>query len=80
MNAETLRHERLVILNVDPGDRTILEQRHGQVWNPGELALDYIVLGYLAPLVVVRRKTDNLIGSLEFQHNPRYYFNWKVDE
>ena len=80
MIAETLRHERLVILNVDPGDRAMLEQRHGRIWDPRELAKDFIVQGYLAPLVVVRRKTDNLIGSLEFQHNPRYYFNWEVDE
>jgi hypothetical protein len=29
---------------------------------------------------VVRRKSDGVKGSLEFQHNPRFYFNFKSDQ
>lgn len=29
----------------------------------------------MAPFAVVRRKSDNQRGSLEFQHDPRFYFN-----
>ncbi len=77
--AETLRMNRLTVLNVDPGDRKTLEERHGQVWNPVELHRDFIAVGYLAPLVVVQRRSDHLVGTLEFQHDPRFYFNWRED-
>jgi hypothetical protein len=30
-------------------------------------------------LVVARRKSDGMRGSLEFQHHPRFYFNWEDD-
>ena len=76
---ETLRRARLVELNSEAADRQTLEQRHGQVWDAQELRRDFIVVGYLAPLVVVRRKADGAVGSLEFQHHPRFYFNWKMD-
>jgi hypothetical protein len=69
-----VRQALLVEINADPGDRTILESRHGQVWDPQELARDFEVLGFAAPLAVVRRKGDGVRGSLEFQHSPRYYF------
>jgi hypothetical protein len=34
------------------------------------------VIGFMAPLVVVRRKHDGKKGSLEFQHSPRFYFGF----
>ena len=58
-------------------ERPGLEARHGQVWNSTELAGDFVVLGFGAPFVVVRRKIDNRLGSLLFQHDPRYYFAFK---
>ena len=76
---ETLRRTRLVELNAEASDRETLEQRHGQVWDSRELSRDFIVIGYLAPYAVVRRKADGIRGSLEFQHHPRFYFNWKED-
>jgi hypothetical protein len=33
-------------------------------------------MGFLAPLVVVRRRADGVKGSLEFQDRPRIYFNF----
>ena len=74
---ELLRQTLLVEINADPGERAILESRHGQVWDPQELARDFEVLGFAAPLVVVRRRQDGLRGSLEFQHQPRYYFGFQ---
>jgi hypothetical protein len=41
------------------------------------LAEDFEVLGFLARLVVVRRKSDGAKGSLEFQHWPRFYFGFQ---
>lgn len=40
----------------------------------------YEVLGFQAPFVVVRRKSDGVLGSLEFEHSPRRYFGWTPHE
>jgi hypothetical protein len=40
---------------------------------------DFDVIGFAAPLIVVRRKTDGKRGSLFFQHNPRFYFNFQPE-
>lgn len=56
-----------------------LESRYGKVWDSQGLRNDYEVLGFMAPLVVVRRRSDGQKGSLEFTHIPRAYFNWMPD-
>ncbi len=76
---EAFRRLRLAELNPGVG-RTELEQRYGTVLDPVELAAAYKVMRFMAPLVVVKRKADGRIGSLEFQHNPRFYFNWQADQ
>jgi hypothetical protein len=77
---EDIRRQRLVEINAVPGSREALEARYGQVWTTRELAEEFEVIGFAAPLVVVRRKADGVKGSLEFQHNPRLYFNWQPHE
>jgi hypothetical protein len=44
------------------------------------LTKDFEVIGFLAPLVVVRRRSDGLKGSLEFQHSPRPYWGFVEDK
>jgi hypothetical protein len=73
---EALRRQRLVEINNAAGDRAALEAKYGQVWTTQELTEHFHVIGFAAPLVVVRRKSDGLKGSLEFQHQPRLYFNF----
>ena len=75
---ETIRRERVVEINLQPGSREALEAQYGQVWNTDQLSEDFEVLGFMAPLVVVRRKSDGRKGSLEFQHSPRIYFNYQA--
>ena len=76
---EAYRRRRLTELN--PGvDRAELERRHGQTWDLRELAAAFIIVGFMSPFVVVRRKSDGIVGSLEFQHDPRLYFNWQEDK
>jgi hypothetical protein len=48
----------------------------GQTWTTQQLQEDFEVEGFAAPFVVVRRKSDGVRGSLEFQHSPRVYFGW----
>ena len=77
---EAARRERLAEINAEPGSREALEAQYGPVWDTQQLAQDFEVIGFLAPLVVVRRKADGMKGSLEFQHGPpRLYFNFVPD-
>ena len=71
---EPRRRRRLEVIHRVPGSREALEARHGQVWTTDELAREFDVTGFMAPYVVVRRRSDNVVGSLEFQHQPRFYF------
>lgn len=48
-----------------------------ETWTTETLQRDFEVLGFMAPFVVVRRKSDGKKGSLRFRHNPRVYFEWK---
>ena len=75
---EPYRRRRIFELNPGVG-RAELERRHGRVWDLRGLAADFIVVGFMSPYVVVRRKADGKVGSLEFQHQPRFYFGWRED-
>lgn len=76
---EAIRRQRVAEINAEPGSREALELQYGQVWTTQELGRDFDVLGFAAPLVVVRRKADGVRGSLEFQHSPRLYFHWEPE-
>jgi hypothetical protein len=76
---EAIRRQRVAEINDEPGSREALVAQHGQVWDTGELARDFIVTGFMAPLVVVRRKSDGVRGSLEFQHQPRLYYGFQPE-
>ena len=78
-STEPIRRRRLAEINADPASREVLESKYGQVWDAGELARDFEVLGFMAPFVVVRRRSDGRKGSLEFQHYPRFYLNFVED-
>jgi hypothetical protein len=53
----------------------------GPRWDTEELQRDFEVLGFMAPFVVVRRRSDGLRGSLEFAptipDGERVYFGWR---
>ena len=74
---ETIRRQRLAEINLVPGSREALEAQHGQVWDTDELMEEFEAIGFMAPIIVVRRRADGVKGSLEFQHSPRLYFNWQ---
>lgn len=45
-------------------------------WDTDQLREEFEVIGFLAPFVAVRRKSDGVKGSMEFTHSPRFYFNF----
>lgn len=49
----------------------------GKTWTTAEMTAEFEVLGFMAPFVTVRRKSDGALGSLEFTHSPRVYFGWR---
>ena len=57
-----------------------LSADQGQRWTTAELQRDFEVIGFAAPFVVVRRRSDGQRGSLEFTHQPRVYFGWRSDD
>lgn len=55
------------------------EQNAEQRWNTEELARDFVVHNFMAPFVIVTRKSDGVKGVLEFTHSPRWYFNFTAE-
>lgn len=53
-----------------------LSAKYGEVLNTKEATAKYDFLGFCAPFVVVRRKSDGVKGSLTFTHMPRLYYNF----
>lgn len=74
---EDIRREMLAEINAAPGSRERLEHEHGQIWDTAQLQEDFEVLGFAAPLVVVRRRADGVKGSLMFQSSSRFYFGFE---
>jgi hypothetical protein len=74
---ETIRRLQLAEINAQPSSREALEAEYGQVWDTQQLRQDFNIEGFLAPYVVVRRKSDGQRGSLMFQHQPRLYFGFE---
>lgn len=58
-------------------ERARLTAEYGQVWDTQQLGDDFQVIGFMAPFVVVKRKSDGVKGSMMFQHSPRFYFRFQ---
>lgn len=76
---ESIRREMFAAINSEPGSREYLEAKHGQVWDTSQLQDEFEVVGFMAPLVVARRRSDGTKGSLMFQASPRFYFGWSPE-
>jgi len=79
-STEEARRNLVHEINHAPGSREALEAQYGPVWDTHQLGNDFVVEGFMAPFVVVKRKADCVVGSLEFQHSPRFYFNFREDK
>jgi len=63
-------------VNSDP---TITPENLEESWTTEQVREQFEVIGFMAPFVVVRRKSDGVMGSLMFKHSPRVYFGWQAD-
>jgi hypothetical protein len=67
-------------INSEALSRVDLEQKYGcSVLDTEELQRDFKVMGFLAPFVVVERKSDGVKGAMLFQHSPRFYFDFVAE-
>ena len=57
--------------------RVDLEKTHGQVWTTDELREDFEVIGFVYYMCQVRRKSDGAEGTIQFQHEPRFYYGFE---
>jgi hypothetical protein len=63
---------------VEAKRREELEGLHGRVWTQEEVAKVYVITSIIGNTVVVRRKDDGTVGSLDYQTGPpTLYFNWR---
>lgn len=62
---------------MDMEDKDKQTDEFEQTWTTDELTRDFEVLGFMAPFVVVRRRSDGKRGTLQFTHMPRLYFGWQ---
>ena len=76
---ESFRRARQLELNAGHS-REILESLYGRVYSTDQLRAEFEVQGFFAPMVVVKSLADGSLGSFEFQHMPRYYFNYQKDK
>ncbi len=76
---ETIRRQQLAEINAAPGSREYLEAKYGKVWDTSELQEEFQALGFMAPYVIVKRRSDGIRGSLMFQGNPRFYFGFQPE-
>lgn len=74
---EAKRRQMVSDLDHNSRDRTALEAAYGDVWSGDQLREHFEVLGFGAPLCIVKRKSDGQKGSLMFQHRPRFYFQFQ---
>lgn len=62
-----------------PAELAGIVEAGGDVWTTEEMQRDFEPLGFMAPLMVCRRRSDGLRGSLKFTHWPRFYFDFQPE-
>lgn len=60
-------------------ERQELERQVGKIWSTEELREEFEVIGFAAPFTIVKRKADGKLGTVQFQHMPRFYFDFRED-
>jgi hypothetical protein len=73
-----MRRKRRNVLTAQPAkSREELEALHGRLWTVKDVAKDFVITAIIDHTVVVRRKEDDVVGTLEYQEGPPHvYFNF----
>lgn len=60
--------------------RKVLARQFNDVMTTAEMMEQYEAVGFGGGLVVVRRRSDGVLGSLQFDHSPRLYYGFLPHE
>ena len=60
--------------------RAELVDGFGAAWDTMELTRDFEVHSFMAPFVMVTRRVDGVRGTMQFDHRPRFYYDFKPSE
>ena len=71
---EDLRRALIIFM---PAELAARVEAGEQVWTTAEMQADFEALGFMAPFIIVRRRSDGAKGTLMFDHSPRFYFGWE---
>ena len=71
---------RAMLASNQPVEDYLDEPLDAPTWDTQSLQEDFEVLGFMAPFVVVRRRSDGVKGTLEFVASPRVYFGWHPED
>lgn len=63
-----------------PAEAAAAAERGEPVYTTAEMTAEFEALAFAAPLVVVRRRSDGVRGTLMFTHSPRFYFGFEPEE
>ena len=53
-----------------------LSANYKDMMTTDEVRANFEVLSFMAPFVMVKRKSDGVKGTLQFTHMPRFYFDF----
>jgi hypothetical protein len=59
-----------------PAEALAAAERGEPVWTTDEMTAEFEAIGFLAPFVMVRRRSDGVKGTLMFSGRPRFYFGF----
>jgi hypothetical protein len=76
---ETFRRIVLAHQVVRSRDELVAKFGDEDVFDTAQLSAAFTVHSFLAPFVHVTRHADGMVGTLEFQHAPRFYFRFVAD-
>ena len=57
-----------------PKNRAELKALYGEVWSTEELGRTFVVTAIIANKVVVRRKSDDAVGTMDVQEGPPQFY------
>lgn len=63
-------------MNNETEIKAALQASYNDVMTTSEMMEKYSVVGFCAPYVTVNRKSDGVLGTLEFTHMPRFYYGF----
>ena len=74
------RINSLVETSDEDKERKRLEDQYGKVYNTQEVTSEFKLEAFMAPYVVCTSRRTKERGTMEFQHQPRLYFNFRPHE